>query len=184
MLGSATRGSHTEGRQGMDAYLAVVSKREVRDYSDEPLSDEALTRILQAGRATGSSRNRQEWQFVVVRNRETLNALAETVSSPRNISTCAVAIAIVLTGQPGWDGGRLAQNMMLAAWADGVGTCPNTPRQREEAHRILGIPADAEIATILSCGYPASPLRVASDPNAILRRINRKPLDELVRYLD
>jgi nitroreductase len=171
-------------RQSMDAYLAIVSKREVRDYSDTPIPDDVLTRILQAGRATGSSRNRQEWQFVVVRSREALSALAQTVSSPRNIETCQVAIAVVLTGQPGWDGGRLAQNMMLAAWAEGVGTCPNTPRQREEAHRILSIPTDAEIATILSCGYPANPIRVASDPEAILRRINRKPLDEFARYLD
>jgi nitroreductase len=171
-------------RQSMDAFLAIVSKREVRDYSDRAIPDDVLTRILQAGRATGSSRNRQEWQFIVIRNRETLAALAETVSSPHNVNTCPVAIAIVLTGQPAWDGGRLAQNMMLAAWAEGVGTCPNTPRKRAEAHAILGLPEGAEISTILSCGYPAAPLRIASDPEAILRRIKRKPLEELVRYVD
>lgn len=167
----------------MDAFRAIVSKREVREYSDEPIPDDVLTRILQAGRATGSSRNRQEWQFIVVRDRAVRAELAQTVSSPRNLTGCQVAIVIVLTGQPAWDGGRVAQNMMLAAWADGVGTCPNTPQKREDALRILDLPDSAQFATILSCGYPATPIRVASDPEAILRRINRKPLDELVRYV-
>jgi nitroreductase len=168
----------------VDTYLAIVSKREVRSYSDAPIPDEILTRILQAGRATGSSRNRQEWEFVVARSRDTLGRLAETVSAPSNVRDCQVAIAVVLTGQPGWDGGRVAQNMMLAAWAEGVGTCPNTPKNREECYRVLGLPDDAQIATILSLGYPAKPIRISPDPDGILRRINRKPLSALVRYVD
>lgn len=90
----------------------------------------------------------------------------------------------MLTGQPGWDGGRVAQNMMLAAWADGIGTCPNTPRDRETCYRLLGLPEDAQIATILSIGYPEKPIHVSNDAGAILRRINRKLLSELVRYVE
>lgn len=168
----------------MDTYLALVSKREVRSYSDAPIPDNLLTRILQAGRATGSSRNRQEWEFVVVRGQSALDRLAPTVSAPSNISGCQVAIAIVLTNQPGWDGGRVAQNMMLAAWAEGLGTCPNTPRDRAACFNVLGLPDSVEIATILSVGYPAKPIQVSTDPDAILRRINRKPLSDLVRYID
>ncbi|HUG15826.1 MAG TPA: nitroreductase family protein [Thermomicrobiales bacterium] len=168
----------------MDAYLAIISKREVRSYSDTPLADDALTRILQAGRATGSSRNRQEWEFIIVRGQDALTRLAETVSAPDNVRGCQVAVAVVLTGQPDWDGGRVAQNMMLAAWADGIGSCPNTPRDRDACYRILGVAEDAQIATLISLGYPQRPIRVDSDPDAILRRINRKPLAELVRYVE
>jgi len=168
----------------MDAYLNIVSKRDVRQYTDESIPDGVLTRILQAGRATGSARNRQLWEMVVVRNNETLARLAETVSAPANIRGCAAAVAVVLKGQSAWDGGRMAQNLMLAAWSQGVGTCPNTPVQKDVCKGILGVGDDAEVLTILSLGYPAEPVPRATDANAILARIDRKPLEELTRFVD
>jgi len=169
----------------MDAYLNIVSKREVRSYTDQPIPDDVLERILQAGRATGSSRNRQQWSMVVVRGREMLGRLAETVAAPENVRECQVAIAVVLENQSPWDGGRLAQNLMLAAWSLGVGTCPNTPvpPQLDECKRLLGLSDAADIVTILSCGYPAEPVPRATDTDAILSRIDRKPLSEIVRYV-
>jgi nitroreductase len=175
----------TVKRRGMDAYLAIISKREVRAYSDEQIPDDVLERILQAGRATGSAKNRQNWEFVVVRNRDVLDGAAATCSSPANLQRCRTAIAVVMhNNQRPEDGGRLMQNLMLAAWSLGVGTCPNTPMQREDCNRILGLPAEAHVATILSLGYPAEPVPRSSDPDAILARIDRKPLAELVRYVD
>lgn len=168
----------------MDAYLNIISKRDVREYRDEAIPDEILTRILQAGRATGSARNRQRWEMVVVRNRATLEQLSETVAAPANVRGCATAVAIVLTGQSPWDGGRMAQNLMLAAWSQGVGTCPNTPVKKDECKALLGVSEDADVLTILSLGYPAEPVPRGNDAEAILSRINRKPLDELARYVD
>lgn len=172
-------------RRGMDAYLAIVSKREVREYTDEAVPDAALTRLLQAGRATGSAKNRQNWEFVVIRDRGTLDAVAETCSSPANLHRCKVAIAVVMrNNQRPEDGGRAAQNIMLAAWAEGIGSCPNTPMRRDECNALLGAPADAHVSTILSLGYPAQPVPRSSDPDAILRRIDRKPLEEITRFID
>jgi nitroreductase len=168
----------------MDAYLNIVSKRDVRKYTDEPIPDDVLTRILHGGRATGSARNRQLWAMVVVRSRETLARLAETVAAPDNIRGCTVSVAVVLMGQSAWDGGRMAQNLMLAAWSQGVGTCPNTPVQKDECKAILGVDAEADVLTILSLGYPAEPVPRATDADAILARIDRKPLEELTRYID
>lgn len=168
----------------MDAYLCIVSRREVRRYADEPIPDDVLRRILEAGRATGSSRNRQRWSMVVVRNHERLARLAEQVAAPDNVRGCRVAIAVVLHGQAPWDGGRLAQNLMLAAWADGVGSCPNTPLHREEAAALLELPAESEIVTILSLGYPAEPVPRSQDAEAILARIDRRPLAELTTFID
>lgn len=169
----------------MDAYLAVASLRAVREYRDEPIPPAALQRILQAGRATGSSQNRQNWIFYVVSNRDVLNDLAETVWSPENIKGCQVAIAVVAIGKSAFDTGRVAQNMMLAAWADGIGSCPNSSRDRDETQRILGITDDVSISTILAFGYPArSAAPQERDPDAILSRIDRKPLEEIVRFVN
>ncbi len=176
----------TSLRGRLDAYLAVVSKRDVRAYTDEALPDDVLQAILQSGRATGSARNRQHWRFVVVRGQDALAALAPNVAAPRNVQGCAAAVAVVLTGpMAAWDGGRLAQNMMVAAWAFGVGSCPNTVTADGDAgaRELLGVGEGESFVTILSLGYPAEPVPRSTDPEAVLARIDRKPLDELVTWV-
>ncbi|MDQ7859125.1 MAG: nitroreductase family protein [Armatimonadota bacterium] len=167
----------------MDAYLAIVSKREVRRYRAEPLPEDVLTRILEAGRATGSSRNRQPWRFILVTERARLNALSTCVSRPSNLLASAAAIVIALTSpEAAFDGGRAAQNMMLAAWALGVGSCPNTPTDATDVRRLLALPDDVTVATILSMGRPAPGERRpprAARPEAVLARIDRRPLAEV-----
>ena len=121
----------------MDTFLAIASRREVRDYTDQPIPDEIVHRILDAGRLAGSSRNSQQWEFVIVRDRE---ALAQTrlragqCRSARRSSSRSPASAFP------FDKGRAAQNMMLAAWNDGVGSCPNGISDAEAAERIVGAP--------------------------------------------
>lgn len=169
----------------MDAYLAVVSKREVREYSDQPIPDDVLRRILQAGRATGSSRNRQPWRFYVIRDRAALERVSECVYAPDNIKGSQLSIAIVMTRKQSFDAGRAAQNIGLAAWALGVGTCPNGIRDMDRLREVLDLEEDWDVPTILSVGYPAEPIRPASDdPDDILSRIDRKPLEELVHWVD
>jgi len=157
----------------------------VHEYADRPISDESLRRILEAGRATGSSQNRQEWTFYVVRSRERLGQLAATVYAPGNIEGCEAAVAIAATWRSTLDTGRCAQNMILAAWADGIGSAPNGVRDLENARRILGTPPEETLPIILSLGYPAHPHTPREDDvEGILRRIKRKPLDELVTWVD
>lgn len=170
---------------GMDAYLAIVSTRAVRKYTDQPIPDEVLQRMLQAGRATGSASNRQPWRFYVIRNREALNQVAETFYEPSNITGCQVAIALVMTRRRSFDAGRVAQNIALAAWADGIGTCPNGVNESDQLGQILDLEEGHEVATILSAGYPDEPLRPkSSDPADVLARIDRKPLEELTHWID
>ena len=157
----------------MDAFLAIASKRDERAYADTPLPEDVVTRILDAGRLAGSAMNRQEWRFVLVSDRA---ALAEAVFAPQNVRTAALVVAIV--GVRGFDVGRCAQNMMLAAWNDGVVSCPNGIKDAETAARVVG----GEVGVVLSFGYPARPRdpqsRSAEEWSA---RAKRKPLDELVR---
>ena len=158
----------------MDTYLAIASRREVRDYADTPIPDDVRHRILDAGRLSGSSRNRQQWEFVVVTDKE---ALARCVFAPENVLGAALVVAIAGAAR-GFDVGRAAENMLLAAWNDGVGSCPNGISDAEGAERIVGAP----VAIVLTFGYPAKPRdpssRTAEEWSA---RAKRKPLDEVTR---
>jgi nitroreductase len=167
----------------MDAFVAVVSKREVRSYDPRPIPDNLLIRVLEAGRATGSSRNRQPWRFVLVTERARLRDLAPSVSQPGNVAGCTAAVAIVLTNpRATFDGGRAAQNMMLAAWNDGIGSCPNTVMDDAAAKQVLKVPEEMAFGIILSFGYPAPGAphpRPQADPTRVLARIDRLPLAEV-----
>jgi nitroreductase len=168
----------------MDAYLAVVSKREVRDYLARPLEPEVEQRILEAGRVTGSAKNRQPWTFLVVRDDKAVEAVAESVFEPLNVRGAAFLVAIVMHGGAGIDAGRAAQNMMLAAWALGVGSCPNGIADPVGMTRALRLAEDAKVVTVLSFGYPAKPVDARSrSPEEWIARARRKPFDEVVREI-
>jgi nitroreductase len=160
----------------VDAYLAIASKRDERAYAEAPIPAEVRQRILDSGRLTGNSRNRQRWEFVVVSGEEK-GRLAEAVYAPENVQTAALVVAIV--GEAGsFDTGRCAQNMMLGAWSEGVISCPNGIRDADVAAEICG----GEVRAILSFGYPARPRDPASrSAEEWSERANRKPLSELVR---
>jgi nitroreductase len=160
----------------VDAYLAIASKRDERAYAEAPIPAEVRQRILDSGRLTGNSRNRQRWEFVVVSGEEK-GRLAEAVYAPENVQTAALVVAIV--GEAGsFDTGRCAQNMMLGAWSEGVISCPNGIRDADVAAEICG----GEVRAILSFGYPARPRDPGSrNAEEWSERANRKPLSELVR---
>jgi len=147
--------------------------RAVRRFSSREIPDEVLGDILEVGRWTGSSENSQPWDLIVVRERETLKALAAYGQFAGHIAGAKVGIALVMHGDDVWtnlDEGRLAQNLMLAAWAHGIGSCIGSiyPKDNEQRARDrLGIPNTRFIRTVLSLGYPDfdnfSGLRAALD---------------------
>jgi nitroreductase len=102
--------------------------------------------------------------------------LADAVYAPANVLGAKLVVAIVGAAS-GMDIGRCAQNMMLAAWNDGVASCPNGIKDAEAAARICG----GEVKSVLSFGYPAKPRdpesRSAEEWSA---KADRRPLDELV----
>jgi nitroreductase len=160
----------------MDTFLAIASKRDERAYASTPVPDDVRRRILDAGRLSGSSRNSQRWEFVVA-DPETQARLADVVYAPRNVATATFLVAIV--GEAGgFDVGRCAQNMMLAAWNDGVASCPNGVRDPDAAAAVCG----GEVKVILSFGYPARPRDPSRrTPDDWSVRANRRPLAEIIR---
>ncbi len=167
----------------MDAYLAVVSKREVRSYDDRPLDADATRRILEAGRVAGSSKNRQSRRFVVLRSSDLIARAADCVYAPENVTGAALVVVVVVGGKgpTSFDAGRAAQNMMLAASSDGIGSCPNGIADAEALREVVGHEEGESVATVLTFGYPAkprSPERLT--PEEWISRADRKPYDEVV----
>jgi nitroreductase len=162
----------------VDPYLAIASKRDERAYAQTPVPPDVRDRILDSGRLSGSSRNRQRWEFVVVSG-PAQDRLADAVYAPENVRSAALVVAIV--GDAGaFDTGRCAQNMMLGAWGDGVASCPNGIRDADAAAEICG----GDVRAILSFGYPARARDVESrSAKEWSARANRKPLSELVREI-
>ena len=164
----------------MDAFLAVASKREVRRYDAQPLEEDAIRRILDGGRVAGSASNRQNRRFVVLGDRD---AVAEAVYAPDNVRGATLVVAIVVAGKGplGFDAGRAAQNMMLAAWNEGIGSCPNGVSDPDRMRGVVGHAPDEQVATVLSFGYPARPGKPeARSAQEWIARANRRPLDEIV----
>jgi len=156
----------------------------VRTFEARPLGADHLERILDAGRHAGSSKNLQRWDFIVVDDREHLRALSAVGPYAGHLAGAAVAVALVTPdpSAPGaalsilWDLGLAAQNMMLAAWELGIGSCPATVYEPALARELLGYPEDRACEYLLSFGYPANP----DDLTRLPRPRGRRPLAGLI----
>ncbi len=157
----------------METFEAIRTLLAVREYQAKPIPPEIVTQILEAARLTGSSRNRQQWDFVAVRQPATLQELGQLSAHGRYIADAALAIAVIVPDGAGGaaDGARAVQNMMLTAWAAGIGSNWVGNVNTAEIKALLGIPAERTVLTIIPFGYPTQKLGAG--------RKNRKPLAEI-----
>jgi nitroreductase len=166
----------------METWDAITSRRDVREFEDRPLPQEALDRILEAGRRAPSSRNRQPWDFVVVTDREQLIELAKVWQGAGHVARSAATVALVLkqADDPGerdrghYDLGQTTMAMMVAAADQGIGSGHTAVADQEQARRVLGLPQDRDLAYLLPFGYPAS------RPLQPIRKPDRRPFEEVV----
>ena len=121
----------------MDTLLAIASRRDERRTLPESLAPELALRLLDAGRLSGSSRNSQPWTFVVPAGRPRIEELAGAVFVPENVLNAGLVVAILVHGKGPvlFDAGRAAQSMLLAAWAEGIASCPNGISEIDVARR-------------------------------------------------
>jgi nitroreductase len=144
----------------MDVFEAVRTVLAVRQYRDKAVPRDVVHRIVEAGRLTGSSLNRQPWHFVVVEHRETLTRLGAAATTGPYIAEAPLAIAVTVEKASRFgvsDGSRAVQSMMLTAWADGVGSNWVGFLGMDKPKAILGIPDEFELLAIVPFGYPAKP---------------------------
>ncbi|MCA1553650.1 MAG: nitroreductase family protein, partial [Chloroflexi bacterium] len=158
------------------------TKRATRQFREEPIPDDVVRAILDSGRRAQSSKNTQPWQFVVVRERETLRQLADSGPFAKHLANAALGVALVSPNpSERWsipfDLGQCAAYMQLAAWELGVGSVIGAIYDEQKAKAILGIPAEQHFVVALSFGYPAEDVQ-----RTPLRRGGRKPLDEITHW--
>ena len=170
----------TDARTPEDLIPFLRSLRAVRSFRPDPVPREVVDDILEVARWSGSASNRQPWELVVIRDRETLGRLARVEGYAAHLSGAPLGIVLVMAGeratQEAYDEGRLSERIMLAAWAHGVGSSVGwiVGDGRAAAKEILGIPKDRTVRTAISLGYPEEGTRRRQAGQV------RKPLPEIV----
>ena len=154
----------------------IRTKRAVRQFTDEPLSEEAIRSILNAGRRAQSSKNTQPWHFIAIRDRATLRQLSQCGAYAGHLAGAPFAVALIASTTEGFDLGQAAAYLQLTAWELGIGSCIASMWEPEKAKAILGVPQDLHFDVAISFGYPLHGDERPSAPNAG----GRKPFDEVV----
>lgn len=143
-------------------YKEIISRLEVREFSDEPVSEELILKVVEAGRLAPSAYNRQPWKFVVVRDKERLKKLGELCTSGPYVKDAAFAIVVFVDPENPFhviDGTRAIQTMMLAGWTLGLGSCWVTGVEREKAAELLKAPKSLYLLAVVPFGHPKKKLK-------------------------
>lgn len=141
----------------METFEAIRTILAVRQFKDTPIPDPIMRQILEAGRLTASGGNSQAWHFIVVRDKETLRQLGQLIRTGPYIAQAPLAIVVAMDQSPlaVSDGSRAIQDMMLAAWSQGVGSNWVGFNNLSAVNPLLGIPQEVSVLAILPFGYPA-----------------------------
>jgi nitroreductase len=168
----------------METWDAIRARRNVRVYDERSITQESLTRILDAGRRAPSAKNRQRWDFVVSTKREQLQQLSTVWRGAGHVAGSAATIVLILPKpeeeryrlMDQYDLGQATMAMMLAAADLGIGSGHSAVDDQDTCRRIFGIPETHYCAYLLALGYPAD--RALTPIN----RPDRRPFDEVVHH--
>jgi nitroreductase len=146
----------------MDVIQAIKERRSIRKYSEEPVSEDQLKQILEAGRWAPSRGNSQPWKFIVLKDDQLRKELSEVVLTGKFLAQAPAGIAVVVdpkaSKHPEQEGAAAIQNILLAAHALGLGTCWISAWGTDwtkTAAKVLGIPDEECLISIVSIGYAA-----------------------------
>ena len=160
----------------MSIIKVIRERRSVREFLEKDVPDELIMDVLEAARWAPSSKNSQPWEFIIIRDQETKKKLAKLAKFGWFIADAPVVIAVVTDPRKSYahiiDGSCAVQNLMLAAWELGLGTCWIGTMDRDKAKELLNIPKELHLLTVIPLGYPK---RIPNPPS-------RKPLKELTYH--
>ena len=170
----------------MDVLEAIKGRRSIRAFKNEDISSETVEKLIDAARWAPSAGNIQPWEFIIVRNPEIKRNLAKAALNQSFIEEAPVVIVVCadeVRSSQGYgvrgktlyciqDTAAATQNIHLAAYSLGLGTCWVGAFNEEEARKILEIPQGVRPVAIIPVGYPAEkpPAR------------NRRPLNQIIHY--
>lgn len=151
----------------MDVSEAIRKRCSIRQFRDEVIPDNSLQKILEAARWAPSPFNTQPWEFIIIKDKETLNAITKYARYSGYLSEAPMAIAVIVPpinskfswvesiGEPRFAAAMAVQNMILAAWGLGIGTCW-VSIEREMVAKILDVPDTHFVLTVMPLGYPGT----------------------------
>ena len=170
----------------MEFYDVIKTRRSVRSYKPDPIPEEVLNRVLDAARIAPSGSNRQPWKFIVVKDEETKKKLIPAchnqswiAEAPVIIVACAQELGYNRGGYMGslsmvMDVTIAMTHLILAARAEGLGTCWIGAFNNDELKKVLDIPPEYNVVAITPLGYPKG--------EAFTSSMSRKSLEEIVCY--
>ena len=168
----------------MEFYEVIKTRRSVRSYKADPVPEESLRRVLDAARMAPSGSNRQPWRFIVVKSPEKKRQVAQACGGQTWINQAPVVVVAAGRRVPFSRGGYMGEmsfimdvgiaftHLILAARAEGLGTCWIGDFQNKEVKEILGLPDDIDVVAVTPLGYP--------DRESFTKETSRKPLEEIV----
>jgi len=159
--------------------------RQARLYKPDPVPADVLDELLEIARWTGSSRNTQPWEFIVITDRDLLHQISQ-IRTPINwVADAPLAIAIVLAGESplseAFDEGRVTERILIGARLLGLGGGTawfGDDRQQAQGKEILNIPPERTARSVVVLGYPTTTKDHRPNPATA----GRRPLTELVSY--
>jgi nitroreductase len=170
----------------------IKERRSCRRFKDDPVTEEDVVAVLTAAQWAPSGENFQPWKFIVIKNKETMEKIVDIIPYKRYqkfLMNAPVLIVVIVNKRKSlWhviDGALATQNLMLEAWARGLGTCFSAwwptipPKSLVKIKELLKIPEKWIIITMTPLGYPIDP-----PEKAFRLPASRKPLEELILYED
>ncbi len=162
----------------MSSIEQLLTRRSIRKYKDEPVSEQVFQSILEAGRLSPSAVNKQPWHFVVIKNQEAKEACSFggynkwTSDSDFIIVGCYKPSEVIMEHLTIMDVTIALQNMVCVSWLQGVGSCWIGAWDDSKLRRVLELPADSKIVALVSFGVP----------DGVPNQPNKKPLKEIIHY--
>ena len=161
----------------MEVYEAIRTVLAVREFQNKPISGDSVNRIIQSARLTASSQNGQPWHFIIVENRDTLAKLGSLVNFGLINTRAAFAVVVAIDKSSEYaisDASRAIQSMVLAAWAEGIGSNWTGWVGMTEIADLLGVPPNLDVIAVIPFGYPIRTRTICKK--------RRKKLSEIVHY--
>lgn len=146
----------------MDALTVIKTRRSVRAFADKPVPREVLEDIVDCGRLAATARNEQPWEFIVVTDPAKRATIANLADYGKFIAQASACVVVVCKDGTYFleDGAAASQNILLGAWAYGVGSCwvaGDKKAYAVEAAKFLGVPEGYRVISLIALGYPAAP---------------------------
>jgi len=146
----------------LDTFECVLTKLDIREFSQKEVPLEIKLKILEAARSTGTGLNTQHWRFIAIGNKDNIKTLSNDSTSGSWVARSNFAVIVLTNPKYGFhliDAGRVLQNMQLAAWNYGVGSGIFTGIKEEGLRSDFAIPSDLDPVAIVGFGFPVMELK-------------------------